>query len=69
MPSTIASLVGYAKAPKATYMARHPVKGAKALVAAKGIRGLVTTRAGAVLSGMVALPLGLVALRRRGNGK
>lgn len=62
----IAKLVGYAKAPRAMYMARHPVKGTKALVAAKGAKGLVTTRAGAVLGGLVALPLtGLYAWRKR----
>ena len=69
MPSKLAKLVGYAKAPKATYMVRHPIKGTKALIAVKGVKGLVTTRAGAVLGGMVAVPLGLMALRRRGNGE
>lgn len=64
----IAALVGYAKAPKATFMLRHPVKGTKALVAAKGAKGLVTTRAGAMLAGMVAVPVGLMALRKRRNG-
>jgi len=69
MLSRIAKLVGYAKAPKATFMVRHPVKGTKALLAAKGAKGLFTTRAGATLAGMVAIPLGVVALRRRGNGE
>jgi hypothetical protein len=67
MASKIATFVGYKKAPKATFMARHPVKGAKALVAAKGLKALVTTRAGAVLTGMVAVPIGLFAWRRRAN--
>jgi hypothetical protein len=67
MPNKLARFVGYAKAPKATYMLRHPVKGAKALVAVKGARGLVTTRAGAVLGGMAAVPLAFFAMRGRGN--
>lgn len=69
MLSRIAKLIGYAKAPKATYMVRHPVKGTKALVAAKGAKGLFTTRAGAALAGIIAIPLGVAALRRRGKGE
>jgi len=65
----IGKLVGYAKAPKATYMARHPVKGTKALVTAKGAKGLVTTRAGAVLGGLVAIPLGMFMLLKRRNNR
>ncbi len=65
MLNRIARFVGYAKAPKATYMLRHPVKGTKALLAAKGAKGLVTTRAGAALAGMVAVPVGVAAIRRR----
>ncbi|TVP45984.1 MAG: hypothetical protein EA350_07990 [Gemmatimonadales bacterium] len=68
MLSRIAKLVGYAKAPKATFMVRHPIKGTKALVAAKGAKGLFTTRAGAALAGMIAIPVGMMALRRRRNG-
>ena len=63
--ASMAKLFGYAKAPKATYMLRHPIKGTKALIAVEGAKGLVTTRAGAALGGMVALPLGMVAWRRR----
>jgi len=69
MLGRIAKLVGYAKAPKATFMVRHPVKGTKALLAAKGAKGLFTTRAGAALAGMVAVPVGIMALRRRRNGE
>jgi hypothetical protein len=70
MLSRIATLVGYAKAPKATFIIRHPIKGTKALLAAKGAKGLFTTRAGATLAGMVAIPVGVMAFRRRGgNGK
>ncbi|MBW3536003.1 MAG: hypothetical protein KY453_12455 [Gemmatimonadetes bacterium] len=59
----IATAVGYTKAPKATFVMKHPVKGTKALLLAKGAKGLVTTRAGAVLSAAVALPLGFFAGR------
>jgi hypothetical protein len=70
MIARIAKFVGYTKAPKPTFMALHPVKGTTALVAAKGIKGLVTTRSGAVLGAMVAAPVGLWALmRRRKNGR
>jgi hypothetical protein len=65
MLKNVAKLLGYAKAPKASFMIMHPVKGTKALVAAKGIRGLVTSRAGATLAGMLIVPIGLAALRAR----
>jgi hypothetical protein len=58
-------LVGYAKAPKASFMLMHPVKGTKALVASKGIKGLITSRAGATLAGMVLVPIGLATLGAR----
>lgn len=60
----IATLIGYTKAPKATFMLKHPVAGARALVAAKGLKALFTTRAGAVLGAMVAIPVALVTLGR-----
>ena len=63
MLGRIATLVGYTRAPKATFLIRHPVKGTKALVAAKGLKGLVTTRAGATLGAMIALPVGIWAAR------
>ena len=70
MLKTIATALGYAKAPKATYMMKHPVKGTKALLVAKGAKGLFTTRAGAVLGAAVAVPLGFMAARGlTGNGK
>jgi hypothetical protein len=61
----VAKLVGYGKAPRASFMLMHPVKGTKALVASKGIKGLVTSRAGATLAGMVIVPIGLAALGAR----
>jgi hypothetical protein len=69
MIAKIAKFVGYRKAPKATFMALHPVKGTTALVAAKGMKGLVTTRSGAVLGAMVAAPVGVWALMRRRNNR
>jgi hypothetical protein len=65
MLANIAKVVGYSKAPKATFMLMHPVKGTKALVASKGIKGLVTSRAGAALAGLVIVPIGLIALGAR----
>ena len=64
MLKKIALMVGYAKAPKTTYVLRHPVKGTKALLAAKGAKALVTTRAGAALSTLVAVPLGVLAAKK-----
>lgn len=61
----LGKVIGYVKAPRARMMARHPVKGTKALLAAKGAKGLVTTWPGAVLGAMVALPFGAWALVRR----
>lgn len=67
MLGRLATVVGYTKAPRTTFMMKHPVKGTKALVAAKGLKGLVTTKAGAALGAMVAVPLGLIAWRARGR--
>lgn len=68
MLNRIATLVGYARAPRTTFMLKHPVKGTKALIAAKGVKGLVTTRAGAALGAMVALPVTILALRNLNRG-
>ena len=65
MLANIAKVVGYSRAPKATFMLMHPVKGTKALVASKGIKGLVTSRAGAALAGLLIVPIGLIALGAR----
>ena len=63
MLKRIGTIFGYAKAPKAMFVVQHPVKGTKALLAAKGIKGLVTTPAGAALSALVMVPVGLLALK------
>lgn len=69
MLKKIATMIGYAKAPKATFVVKHPVKGTKALLAAKGAKGLLTTRAGATLGALVALPLTLLAVKGMRGGE
>ena len=64
MIGKLTKLFAYKKAPKATYIARHPVKGTKALLAAKGGKALVTGRSGAVLGALAALPVGIWAAQR-----
>jgi hypothetical protein len=60
----IAKVVGYAKAPKATYMLRHPIKGVRQWRAARQPRNRAAlASAGAAV---LALPVGLwLALRRK----
>lgn len=62
MVKKLITAVGYAKAPKATFMLKHPVAGTKALVAAKGAKALFNTRAGVTLGAMVAVPVVLATL-------
>ena len=64
MIGKIANLMAYKRAPKATYVMKHPVKGTRALLAAKGARGLVTGRTGLVLGAIAALPVGVWAATR-----
>jgi hypothetical protein len=64
MIGRIANLVAYRKAPKATFVLKHPVKGTKALLAAKGAKGLVTGRTGMAFGALVALPVGIWAIQR-----
>lgn len=64
MIGRIANLVAYRKAPKATFVLKHPVKGTKALLAAKGAKGLVTGRTGMALGALVAFPVGIWAIQR-----
>lgn len=64
MIGKIANLMAYKKAPKATYVLKHPVKGTKALLAAKAGKKLVTGRTGAVLGTMAAIPVGIWATRK-----
>ena len=70
MVRQLAVLVGYAKAPKATFVMRHPRAGVTALALAQGLKESPTARKVAVgLVGLgavaVALPtLAVWALRR-----
>lgn len=68
MIGRIATAVGYSKAPKATYVMRHPVKGTKAFLAARGAKGLVTGRTGLVLGAVAAVPVGLWAVSKLNGG-
>lgn len=67
MIGKLMNLFAYKKAPKATYIAKHPVKGTKQLLAAKGARSLVTGRTGIVLGALAAIPLGIWAATHRGT--
>lgn len=67
MVARLAKLFAYRKAPKATYVMRHPVKGTKALFAAKGAKGLVTGRTGLVLGTLAAIPVGIWAATQRSS--
>ena len=69
MLKKISTAVGYTKAPRTTFLLKHPFKGTKALLAAKGLKGLVTTRSGAALTAAVALPLGVLAAKGFGGKK
>ena len=66
MIGRIASLVGYSKAPKATFMLKHPVKGTRAYIASRRARR-VSGRTGLVLGAIAALPVGVWAFSRRNN--
>ena len=65
MMRKIASALGYAKAPKAGYVLRHPVKGTKALMACHARRSLLKGKTGVALGAAVALPLAYLAVRSR----
>jgi hypothetical protein len=63
MLARIGKLVGYTKAPRATYMLRHPVKGVRMWRASRRpVNRVAATGAGAAV---LALPLGAWLLRRR----
>jgi hypothetical protein len=68
MIGKIANLIAYKKAPKATYVLKHPVKGTKALLAAKGAKALVTGRTGLALGALAAVPVGLWAVSQMSSG-
>lgn len=63
----LTTLLGYMKAPKATYLVKHPIKGPKNLLALRGARSLLKTRGATIAAaglavGAAAIPL---AIRRR----
>jgi len=62
MLGKVLTLVGYARAPKATFVMRHPVKGTAALLAAKSTARGTKIGLGAAA---VALPIGVWMLARR----
>ena len=68
MIGKIANMIGYTKAPKATYVLKHPVKGTKRLIAARGAKSLVTGRTGLVLGALAAIPVGLWVASQTGSG-
>ena len=68
MIGKLTNLIAYKKAPKATFVAKHPVKGTKALLAAKGAKGLFTGRTGLVLGTLAAIPVGIWAATQLSSG-
>lgn len=63
-----ATLVGMVKAPKLTYLLRHPIKGPKNLLALRGAKSILKSRgaavtAAAVATAAVATPLAVKALK------
>lgn len=68
MLGKLANVIAYKKAPKTTYVLKHPVKGTKALLAAKGAKSLVTGRTGLVLGALAAVPVGIWAATQLGSG-
>lgn len=66
----IAKLIGTVKAPKLTYLLRHPVKGPRNLLALRGAKDLLKTNrtalaaAAVAATAAVAAPLTVKALRK-----
>ncbi len=61
MLNRIATMIGYAKAPRATFMVKHPVKGTKAFTAYYGLRSRQTA---ALAAAALAVPVGVWLLAR-----
>lgn len=68
MIKKLSGMLGYMKAPKTTYLVRHPVKGPKNLLALRGAKSLLKTKGAAIAAGVVAgaaaIPLVLMANRK-----
>jgi hypothetical protein len=69
MINRIATLVGYWKAPKATFMLRHPVKGTKAYLTTRRLKGLWRGQRNLALAAAAAVPVGVWAVSRARNGR
>ena len=70
MIGKLTSLMGYAKAPKTTYLLKHPIKGPKNLLALRGARSLLEGKGAAIAGaglaiGAAAIPLALRIKRRK----
>jgi hypothetical protein len=70
MIGKLAVAIGYAKAPRATFMIRHPKQAVTAMAVARGLRESRTARR--VVGGLVglgaasvAIPVAIVSLLRR----
>lgn len=64
----VAAVLAYVKAPKLTYLIRHPLRGTRNLLALRGAKSLLTSRPAvttAVAAGVVAAPLVAKALIRK----
>ena len=72
MIAELTSLLGYAKAPKTTYLLKHPIKGPKNLLALRGARSLLRTRGAAIAAtglavGAATIPLALRIRKKRAS--
>ncbi len=68
----MAKLAATMKAPRLTYVLRHPIRGPRNLLALRGAKSLLKTRGAAVTAAAmattaVAVPLAAWALRNRGG--
>lgn len=64
----IATLIGYAKAPKKTFFMKHPKKGVKALLtwkgAKKGAKTAVKSPVATAVGAALAVPLTVLAVKK-----
>lgn len=64
----VATVVGYAKAPRSTYLLRNPKKGLKGILtlkgAKKGAKEAVKSPLAAAFGAVVAVPLTVMAVRK-----
>ena len=72
MVKKLATLWSYTKAPRTTYLLRHPLKGPRNLLALRGAKSLLKTRAAAgvgmaAATAALAVPLALRMKKRVGT--